>query len=179
MRYDFFAYIDRMKYIKRWQLIRSMRDENIMEHSYSVALFTHALVSIDNELYGGKADVLKAVLYAMYHEASEVITGDLPTPVKYHNRSIHGAYKELERSACEKIVTTLPKELQESVAPYVLADEESEEYFIVGSKEADPFSNKISNESPIAKAILGFKVGDIRAVESPNGSYNVKILEIA
>ena len=58
-------------------------------------------------------------------------------------------------------------------------DEESEVYFIVGSKEADPFSNKISNESPIAKAILGFKVGDIRAVESPNGSYNVKILEIA
>ena len=135
MRYDFFAYIDRMKYIKRWQLMRSMRDENIMEHSYSVALFTHALVSIDNELYGGKADVLKAVLYAMYHEASEVITGDLPTPVKYHNRSIHGAYKELERSACEKIVTTLPKDLQESVAPYVLADEESEEYKFV--KAAD------------------------------------------
>ena len=135
MRYDFYAYMDRMKYIKRWQLMRSVREENIMEHSQSVAMLAHALVSIHNEVYGGHADVLKTVLYAMYHEISEVMTGDLPTPIKYYNRNIHGAYKELEKSACEKIVGELPNELQGSIAPYVLADEESVEYKLV--KAAD------------------------------------------
>ncbi len=135
MRYDFYAYMDRMKYIKRWQLMRSVREENIMEHSQSVAMLAHALVSIHNEVYGGQADVLKTVLYAMYHEISEVMTGDLPTPIKYYNRNIHGAYKELEKSACEKIVGALPKEMQGSIEPYVLADEESVEYKLV--KAAD------------------------------------------
>ncbi|MBR2622660.1 MAG: 5'-deoxynucleotidase [Clostridia bacterium] len=135
MRYDFYAYMDRMKYIKRWQLMRSTRKENIMEHSQSVAVLAHALVTIHNEVYGGKADVLKTVLYAMYHEVSEVMTGDLPTPIKYYNRSIHGAYKELEKSACERIVATLPEEMKGGIEPYVLADEDCIEYQLV--KAAD------------------------------------------
>ena len=135
MRYDFYAYMDRMKYIKRWQLMRSVREENIMDHSQSVAMLAHALVSIHNDVYGGTADVLKTVLYAIYHETGEVMTGDLPTPIKYYNRSIQGAYKELEKNACEKIVATLPKELQGSLSPYVLADEDCVEYRLV--KAAD------------------------------------------
>ncbi|MBR2646557.1 MAG: 5'-deoxynucleotidase [Clostridia bacterium] len=135
MRHDFYAYLDRMKYIKRWQLMRSVREENIMEHSQSVALLSHALVTIHNGVYGGNADVLKTVLYAMYHETSEVMTGDLPTPIKYYNRSIHGAYKELEKSACEKIVQTLPDAMRGEIAPYVIADEDSVEYRLV--KAAD------------------------------------------
>ena len=135
MRYDFYAYLDRMKYIKRWQLMRSEREENIMEHSQSVAVISHALATIHNKIYGGSADVAKTVLYALYHETSEVMTGDLPTPVKYYNRSIQGAYKQLERSACEKVADMLPKELKEEIAPYVLADEGSEEYRLV--KAAD------------------------------------------
>jgi 5'-deoxynucleotidase len=135
MRYDFYAYMDRMKYIKRWQLMRSTRKENIMEHSQSVAVLAHALVTIHNDVYGGHADVLKTLLYAMYHEVSEVMTGDLPTPIKYYNRSIHGAYKELERSACEKITGMLPTEMQDELSQYILADEESEEYKLV--KAAD------------------------------------------
>ena len=131
MRYDFYAYMDRMKYIKRWQLMRSTREENIMEHSQSVSLLSHALVTIHNEVYGGNADVLKTVLYALYHETSEVMTGDLPTPIKYYNRSIQGAYKELEKSACEKVVNTLPDQMKTSIAPFVLADEESVEYKLV------------------------------------------------
>ena len=91
MGYDFYAYLDRMKYIKRWQLMRSTREENIMEHSQSVAVLAHALATIHNEIYGGSADVSKTVLYALYHETSEVMTGDLPTPIKYYNRSISGA----------------------------------------------------------------------------------------
>ena len=136
--YNFYAFLDRMKYIKRWQLMRSEREENIMEHSQSVAVIAHALAVIRNEVYGGKADVLKTVLYAMYHETSEVMTGDLPTPVKYYNRSIHGAYKQLEKSACEKITDMLPEELKKGIAPFVLADEDSEEYRLV--KAADRLS---------------------------------------
>ncbi|MBQ8685042.1 MAG: 5'-deoxynucleotidase [Clostridia bacterium] len=135
MRHDFYAYMDRMKYIKRWQLMRSTREENIMEHSQNVTMLAHALAVIHNEVYGGNADLLKTVLYAVYHETSEVMTGDLPTPIKYYNRSIQGAYKELERSACEKILSTLPSEMQGSVAPFVLADETSVEYKLV--KAAD------------------------------------------
>jgi 5'-deoxynucleotidase len=138
MRHDFYAYLDRMKYIKRWQLMRSQREENIMEHSQGVAILTHALAAIRNTLFGGNVNIEKAVLYAMYHETSEVITGDLPTPVKYYNRSIHGAYKELERQAAERVTQTLPEELRGAIAPFVLADEESEEYAIV--KAADRLS---------------------------------------
>ena len=138
MRYDFYAYMDRMKYIKRWQLMRSQREENIMEHSQGVAIIAHALAVIRNKLYGGSVNIEKTVLYAMYHETSEVITGDLPTPVKYYNRSIHGAYKELERTAAERVTQTLPEEIREELAPFVLADEESEEYGLV--KAADRLS---------------------------------------
>ena len=138
MRHDFYAYMDRMKFIKRWQLMRSVREENIMEHSQCVTLIAHALVTIHNEVYGGHADVLKTVLYATYHDTSEVMTGDLPTPIKYYNRNIQGAYKELEKSACEKIVKTLPAEMQGAIAPYVIADEESIEYKLV--KASDRFS---------------------------------------
>lgn len=138
MRYDFYAYMDRMKYIKRWQLMRSVREENIMEHSQNVAMLAHALAVIHNEVYGGNVDASKVVLYAMYHETSEVITGDLPTPIKYYNKGIHGAYKELEKSACEKIAQMLPEEMQRAIQPYILADEESMEYKLV--KAADRLS---------------------------------------
>ena len=138
MGYDFYAYMDRMKYIKRWQLMRSVREENIMEHSQGVTMLAHALAVIHNDVFGGKADVLKTVLYALYHETSEVMTGDLPTPIKYYNQSLHGAYKELEKSACEKMTSMLPEELKGAISPYVLADENSMEYKLV--KAADRFS---------------------------------------
>ncbi len=178
MRYDFYAYMDRMKYIKRWQLMRCTRDENIMEHSQEVALIAHALVNIHNELYGGKADVLKTVLYAIYHETAEVMTGDLPTPIKYYNKSIHGAYKELERSACEKMVSMLPEEMQKGVAPYLLADEDSVEYSFV--KAADKFSAYIkcleelrSGNKEFAKAKKGLEE-DLHARNMPEVEYFFK-----
>ena len=138
MRFDFYAYMDRMKYIRRWQLMRSQRDENIMEHSQSVAMLAHALAVIRNNVYGGNVNVEKTVLYAMYHEISEVLTGDLPTPIKYYNRHIQSAYKDLERSAAEKMVGMLPEEMRDALSPCILADEESEEYKLV--KAADRLS---------------------------------------
>lgn len=135
MSYNFYAFMDRMKYIKRWSLMRSVRDENIMEHSQQVAMFAHALALIENKLYGGNVDAEKCVLYAVYHECSEVMTGDLPTPIKYFNNSIHGAYKDLEDRACDKLIATLPEELRGELTGYIKPDTAGEEHKIV--KAAD------------------------------------------
>ena len=122
MPYNFYAFMDRMKYIRRWSLMRSVRDENIMEHSQQVAMLAHALAVINNKVYGGNVNAEKCVMYAVYHESSEVMTGDLPTPIKYFNNSIHGAYKSLEDKACEKLVGMLPEEMREEIEQYVLPD---------------------------------------------------------
>ena len=135
MGYNFYAYMDRMKYIKRWQLMRSVRDENIMEHSQQVAMFAHALAVVNNKIFGGNADAGKAVLYAVYHECSEVMTGDLPTPIKYFNNSIQGAYKELEHRACKRLLNTLPDEMRDEIEQSVIPDENCIEYKLM--KAAD------------------------------------------
>ncbi len=138
MGYNFYAFMDRMKYIKRWQLMRSVREENIMEHSQQVAMFAHALAVINNKVFGGNADAEKCVLYAVYHECSEVMTGDLPTPIKYFNNSIQGAYKQLEDRACDKLLGTLPAELRESMGGFIKPDKDSPEYRLM--KAADRLS---------------------------------------
>ena len=135
MAYDFYAFLDRMKYIKRWQLMRSVRDENIMEHSQQVTFFAHALAVITNNVFHGNVDVEKAVLYAVYHECSEVMTGDMPTPIKYFNNSIRGAYKSIEERAGEKLLSTLPEELRGEISKSLQPDENSEEFAIM--KAAD------------------------------------------
>ncbi|MDE6001168.1 MAG: 5'-deoxynucleotidase [Clostridia bacterium] len=135
MSYNFFAFMDRMKYIKRWQLMRSFREENIMEHSQQVAMFAHVLAVINNKVFGGNADAEKAVLYAVYHECGEVMTGDLPTPIKYFNSNIEGAYKNLESQACDKLIETLPEELRGELAKCIKPDADSLEYKIM--KAAD------------------------------------------
>ena len=117
MAYNFYAFLDRMKYIRRWSLMRSSRDENIMEHSQQVAMFAHALAIIDTEICGNAPDISKTVLYALYHECGEVMTGDLPTPIKYFNREIHGAYKQLEDRAADKLLGMLPQTLSAALAP--------------------------------------------------------------
>lgn len=127
--------MDRMKYIKRWQLMRSVRDENIMEHSQQVAMFAHVLAVVNNKIFGGGANAEKTVLYAVYHECSEVMTGDLPTPIKYFNSSINGAYKSLEERACDKLLSTLPEELRGELSLSVKPDTKSYEYALM--KAAD------------------------------------------
>ena len=138
MNYDFFAYLNRMKHIKRWALMRSNVEENVMEHTEQVSVVAHALASIKNNIFGGNVDILKVVLYAQYHETSEVITGDLPTPIKYFNKEINHAYKDIEKGASLKLLSTLPNELKGEYEKYVLPDEESEEYKIM--KCADKIS---------------------------------------
>ena len=134
----FFAYLNRMKYIKRWSLMRSIREENIMEHTQQVAIIAHALALITNKMFGGKVDEKKVVLLAQYHEVGEVITGDLPTPIKYFNPEIKTAYKDLEKGACERILSMLPEDIKGDYEQYILPDESSEEYKLV--KYADRLS---------------------------------------
>ncbi len=129
--FKFFAFINRMKFIKRWSLMRSVREENIMEHSQQVAVIAHALALIKNKIYGGTVDINKVVLLAQYHEVGEVITGDLPTPIKYFNPDIKGAYKDLEKRASERLIAMLPDELKGEYEEYILPDENTEEYKLV------------------------------------------------
>lgn len=113
--YPFFAMLSRMKYINRWGLMRNTRSENICEHSLETALVAHALAIIGNEKFGKQYDPERAAALAMFHDASEIITGDMPTPVKYHSEEIRNAYAEVEEMAVEHLVSMLPEELR---APY-------------------------------------------------------------
>ncbi len=109
---NFFAYISRMRYIGRWSLMRNSLPENIQEHSHMVAVIAHALGVIRRDVYGVPCDPSEAAAVALYHDASEILTGDLPTPIKYHSADIRGAYRQVEALACEKLLATLPAELR-------------------------------------------------------------------
>ena len=111
----FLAILSRMKYIERWSLMRSSRPENLSEHSLEVALIAHMLCVIGNARYSRSLDAERAALVALYHDASEIITGDLPTPVKYHDGTIRDAYKAVERSAEERLLATLPDDLRPAI----------------------------------------------------------------
>lgn len=134
----FFAFLNRMKYIRRWSLMRSVREENIMEHSQQVAVIAHALALINKKVFGGNVDEKEVVLLAQYHEVGEVITGDLPTPIKYFNPEIKSAYKDLEKGASQRLLGMLPELLQGEYEKYVIPNEDSEEYKLV--KYADRLS---------------------------------------
>ena len=124
---NFFAYVSRMRYINRWSLMRNSESENIQEHSHMVAVIAHALGVIRRDIFHKDCDPDAAAVVALYHDCSEILTGDLPTPIKYHSREINKAYKEMEELACEKILSTLPEELQGSFRP-VFNGEISEKY---------------------------------------------------
>jgi len=115
----FFAMLSRMKYIQRWGLMRSTRTETLSEHTLDTAFIAHALAVIRNKRFGGKVDVEKVVLYALYHDATEIITGDLPTPVKYYNKDIKDSYKQLEERARERLSSMLPEDLRGEFEPYL------------------------------------------------------------
>lgn len=111
--YSFFAMMSRLKYINRWALMRNSREENLSEHSLEVAMISHVLCVIGNKRFGKKLNADRAALIGLYHDATEIITGDMPTPVKYFNSSIKSVYKEIEHTACGKLLSILPEDLRE------------------------------------------------------------------
>lgn len=135
---SFFAYLSRMKLIKRWGLMRNIQQENIAEHSYQVAVIAHGLALAGQKYYDKAVDIQKVVLLALYHDAGEVIIGDLPTPVKYFNPEIKTSYGKIEDVAKSKLLSFLPDELSDEYSSLMFAAEDTYEARLV--KAADKLS---------------------------------------
>ena len=135
--HHFFAYMARLRYIRRWGLMRSVMPENDAEHSLQVAMIAHAIAMIGRDSYGRDCNPEHILALGVYHDVSEVITGDMPTPVKYHSQELRGAYKNVERMANDRLLAMLPESVRPSFAPYL---SEPEGYDRAVVKAADSIS---------------------------------------
>lgn len=135
---NFFALISRMRYIERWSLMRNSIHENVQEHSHMVAVLAHALGVIRRDIFGVPCDPDACAAVALYHDASEILTGDLPTPIKYHDDEIMSAYRRVENLASAKLLAMLPEELRGAFEPILTGETERENHDIV--KAADKLS---------------------------------------
>lgn len=122
LRSNFFAYLGRLKWIKRWGLKRNVVEENVMEHSWQVATIAHGLAVIHNQQFSGQINVDRVVTTALYHDVSEIITGDLPSPIKYHSEKIKYAYKEIENEAEKELLQLLPEHMRDAYRHLLLHD---------------------------------------------------------
>lgn len=120
----FYAMLSRMKYINRWGLMRNTIKENISEHSLDVAFIAHALGIIHNTYFDGDINVERLAVMGMFHDTTEIITGDMPTPVKYYSSVIRNAYKEVEQVAMDELLLGLPEDMRASYQPYLLETQE-------------------------------------------------------
>ena len=151
MANEFYALLGRMRYITRWGLMRNTFSENIQEHSHQVAVLAHALALIRRDILklpGPDPD--RCAVAALYHDASEILTGDLPTPIKYYNPGIKDAYKQVERIAGERLLTMVPPQLRDSYARLVLEDD----------KELEPIVKAADKLSAYIKCIEEQKAGN-------------------
>lgn len=164
MNNHFFAYLHKMRWIYRWGMKRNAIAENVMEHSYEVAVITHALCIIGNRLFDQSIDENAAAVAALYHDSSEVLTGDLPSPIKYHNKKIRDAYKEVEYAAEREMLSTLPDELQDDYRGFLLHENLSEQTMRL-IKAADLISSLIKCKAEINAGNAEFSqaVGDVEA----------------
>lgn len=170
---QFFAMMSRMKYIERWALMRNARQETISEHSMEVSMLAHALAVIGNKRLGKNYNAEKAALIGLFHDANEIITGDLPTPVKYANDRIKEAYKEVEKVACEKLLFMLPEDMRESYYSIFFPEEEDADLWKL-VKGADKLSayikcieeeNAGNKEFSTAKDIIYIQINEIELEE--------------
>ncbi len=137
MSYSFFAYLSRLKLIRRWALMRNTQPENDAEHSLQVAMIAHAIAVIARDRYGKQVNPEHVLSLAVYHDATEVMTGDLPTPVKYHNEELRSAYRRLEDLSAGTLLEMLPADMKAAFTPYMI-QEEGYEHTLV--KAADSIS---------------------------------------
>ena len=137
MQHRFFALISRMRYIGRWSLMRNALPENIQEHSHMTAVIAHALAVIRRDIYGVPCDPDRCASVALFHDSSEILTGDLPTPVKYYNPEIRDAYRKVEAVASDKLLSMLPDELRADYEPIIKIEDETTKKLV---KAADKLS---------------------------------------
>lgn len=128
---SFFAYLSRLRLIDRWALMRNTQSENVLEHSAQVAMIAHALATIDRSVFGRDVDPDRIGMIALFHESGEVLTGDMPTPVKYYNKEITEAYKRIEGIAEQRLLAALPAALQEAYRPLVSPQKDDYAYALV------------------------------------------------
>jgi 5'-deoxynucleotidase len=164
----FFAMMSRMKYIERWSLMRNSQSENISEHSLEVSMLAHALAVIYNKRLGGNLNAEKVALIGLYHDSTEIITGDMPTPIKYYNKEIQGAFKEIEKIAANHLLEMLPEDIRESYKA-VFFMKEGEEYMWKLVKAADKLSALI-------KCIQEEKAGNSEFTSAKEGITNTLVL---
>lgn len=135
----FYAMVSRMKYINRWALMRNEHSENLMEHSFEVAVIAHALTVIANKRFGKALDCERAALLGLYHDTPETLTGDLPTPIKYYSEEVRSAFKTVEDVACKSLIDMLPEDFREDYeAMFMPKDEDKDLWKYV--KAADKIS---------------------------------------
>ena len=138
MQSGFFAMLSRMKYISRWALMRNTERENLSEHSLETAIIAHALAVIGNVRFGKHLEPERVALLALFHDTPEILTGDMPTPVKYYNPQLREAYGEVERTAGERMLAMLPEDMKDSYRSLLIQDDHSPEHRLV--KAADKLS---------------------------------------
>ena len=139
MENNFYAMMSRMKYIERWALMRNSRPENVSEHTLEVSILAHALAVIGNKRLNKNLNGERAALIALFHDSTEIITGDMPTPIKYYNGNIQGAFKEIEAEAARRLLTMLPEDFKEDYESIFFPKQE-EEYIWKLVKAADKLS---------------------------------------
>lgn len=171
MKSHFYAYISKLRWLRRWGLKRNTVTENVMEHSWEVATIAHALALIKNRYFGGSLDVNAIVVAAIYHDCSEVITGDLPSPIKYHTREITKAYKAIERQAEQELLNLLPEDLREDYRPVIIEENIPEDQRVI-IKAADTIAAYIKCRTEVAAGNREFSKAE-EAVKNRLNNYNL------
>lgn len=159
-----------MKYINRWGLMRSTKEENVSEHSLDVAVIAHALAIIQKKRLNKNTDPYKTVMYAIYHDASEILTGDMPTPVKYFNPAIKTAYKEVEMSANRSLLKMLPEDFYEDYEPVLIPREEDAEIWktIKAADKISAYIKCIEEEKSGNREFVKAKQSLLREIDGMN-----------
>lgn len=179
MKRHFFALISRMKYINRWGLMRNTRYETLSEHSFEVAVTAHAIATIKNDVFGGSVNAERAAVLALYHDAPEILTGDLPTPVKYYNSRTKHAYDEVEKTSANRLLDMLPTALQPTYRP-LLIKQEDDAYLWRIVKAADTINALVKcmeEEKSGNREFAGAKIGiekKVQAIDLPEVTYYIE-----
>lgn len=176
MKSHFFAYISKIRWLQRWGLKRNSVAENVMEHSWEVSVISHALAIIRNSYFDGNLDVNAIVVAALYHDCSEILTGDMPSPIKYHSPEITKAYKLIEQQAEHELLKLLPEKLQENYRSVMIEEELPKEHKVI-IKAADTISAYLKCKMEVAAGNREFSIAEknieekLKAINLPEVQY--------